>query len=83
MTRARTVLVRGETFLTIELVAECYEVEVAWVREVYDLGVLGPGIPLEDTIAIQAAMLDRVASALRLCRHHAVELDLLPLLMGV
>jgi len=63
---SRWVVVRGQRFVSLETVAECYEVEVAWVREVYDFGLLGPGEVVEGTIAVAAAMLERMAEIRRL-----------------
>jgi hypothetical protein len=78
----RSVELRGELYLELESVAECYQVEVAWVREVYALGLLGEGERLERSIAIPAERLDRVAEVLRFHRHLGLELETIALLLG-
>ncbi len=60
------VVIRGETWFTLEAVADCYGLEVAWVREVYEFGLLGEGAPVEGTIAVAPRALDRVAAIRRL-----------------
>ena len=67
-------VIHGEVYLTLETVAECYEVEVTWVREVYDVGLLGTGEPVEHSIAIAARMLDRLAEVRRLTLQTGVNL---------
>lgn len=81
MRRARTLLVRGETYLTLETAARCYSLEVSWVRQVYELGLLGEGEPSGGDIAIPAPMLDRLARVVHLARHLGVELELVSLLL--
>lgn len=66
--------IRGETYLTLETVARCYEVEVTWVEECYDLGLLGPGERVGEATAVAAAMLDQVARILRL--HRQLDINL-------
>lgn len=70
----RTLTIRGEAFLTLETVAECYCVEVHWLEEVYDLGLLGSGETVEGSTAIEASMLDRVGTILRLHRQLGVDI---------
>ena len=36
MTRMQMVI-RGETYLTLDVIAECYDCEVEWVERVYDV----------------------------------------------
>jgi hypothetical protein len=70
------IVVRGETLVTLEAAAECYRVEVAWVREVYRLGLLGPGEPTGATFAVDAgSALDRLAEVIRLHRHQGLQLE--------
>jgi hypothetical protein len=73
------VTIRGETFLTLETVAECYEIELQWVERIYRLGLLGRGEDVEGHAAIASTMLERVAEILRLCRHQGVD----PTLVGL
>lgn len=81
MTRPRPLQVRGESYLTLEVAAECYQLEVSWVRQVYDLGLLGPGERTGEGLAIPAPMLDRLARVIHLARHLDIELDLVTLLL--
>jgi hypothetical protein len=67
--------IRGELHLTLEAVAECYRVEVAWLREVHGFGLLGPGASAGDSTAIPARQLDRVARIVRLHFHHGLDLS--------
>jgi hypothetical protein len=70
----RTATIRGELWVTLEAAADCYEVEVTWVREVYELGLLGPGEQVGSSTAIAAMELDHLARALRLHRQQGLEL---------
>jgi len=71
----RRLTIRGRTYVTLETVAECYRVEVAWVREVYEYGLLGTGEPVRDTTAVAAEMLERAAVILRLHRQQGINLE--------
>jgi hypothetical protein len=62
------VYVDGELHLTLETVAEIYCVEVVWLREAYNRGLLGAGRDMQRTVCIVAARLDHVAIVVRL-RH--------------
>lgn len=68
------VTIRGEHYVTLPDVAATFEVELTWVQEVYDFGLLGPGEPVDDTIAIASRLLDRVAAIRRLNRVQGVNL---------
>lgn len=68
MTSAKTIYVDGEPYLSLEALAEVYQVQVLWLREVYERGLLGSGVDAEATICIAAVQLDRVATIVRL-RH--------------
>jgi len=78
MTRA-TITIRGELYVTLEAVASCYQVEVAWVEEAYELGLLGRGERVSGATAVEAAMLDRV---LRMHLQQGVNLAGIVLLLG-
>jgi len=73
------IVLRGEAHVTLEAAAECYSVRVEWVREVYELGLLGRGEAVGDagraTVAVAATALDRLAEIIRLHRHHGMDLD--------
>ena len=66
-------MIAGRMYLAIEDVATCFEVEVAWVREVRDEGLLEVLIESGDEL-VPARELDRLASIVRLAR--ALGLDL-------
>ena len=80
MSTAR-VVIRGEKWFTLEGVAECYGLEVAWVREVYEYGLLGEGAPAEGTIAVAPRALDRVAVIRRLEIQLGVNLEGIALIL--
>jgi hypothetical protein len=84
MTEAR-ITIRGELYLTLAEVARCFAVEVSWVEEAYDLDLLGEGERIDDTIAIAASMLERIAVIRRIQLQQGVNIpgiallaDLLP-----
>jgi hypothetical protein len=69
-----TIVIRGEVYLTLEALADCYRVEVAWLHEVYELGLLGDGERVGATTVVSATMLDRTARILRLHLQQGVDL---------
>lgn len=69
-----TLRVEGRLYLRLEVVAQVYRVEPVWLESVYARGLLGPGIPSGQSVAIAALQLDRVATIVRLS--HVLELDL-------
>jgi hypothetical protein len=54
---------------------------VEWVREVYDLGLLGRGEAYEGRTAVPGRMLERVAQLRRLCVYHGVDPTIVELLL--
>lgn len=81
MTVTRT-RIRGESYLTLETVAECYQCEVSWVRAVYAEGLLGPGVVRSGRVLVRSAVLDRVATVYRLSVHQGVPLETVSVLLG-
>lgn len=77
-----TIVIRGRTCLSLEGIARCYRVEVEWVREVYDLGLLGEGTPWNDTVALELDALDRVAEIRRLHEHVGANLAGIAMLLA-
>ncbi len=75
------VTIRGERWITLEEVAECYRVEVTWVEDVYEHGLLGRGEHVGESIAVAVAMLERVARVLQLERRCGVNLAGIVLLL--
>lgn len=79
---SRALEIRGELFVTLETAAECYRVEVRWIEQVYDTGLLGSGERVGGSIAVPAAELDRLAAVLRWHRHHGLELETVLAMLG-
>ena len=71
----RTLMVEGEPYVSLEVLAEIYTVEILWLREVYDCGLLGLGVTSGPHLCVAAVHMDRVATIVRL--HHHLGLDLL------
>lgn len=74
---------REEVWITLETVADCYAVDVQLMREVYELGLIGPGQRTEAGVAIAAEALDRVAVVLRLHLQQGVNLPGIALILGI
>ncbi len=55
-------------FVSLVTVAECFQVEVRWIEQVYEFGLLGAGHQEDDQLSIAAEHLQRVADVLRLTR---------------
>ena len=64
----------GELYLSLETVAEVYELELVWLEGVRREGLLGDCPEQEERVWIAAARLERVAVLVRLC--HGFGLDL-------
>ena len=56
-------------FVSLVTVAECFQVEVRWVEQVYEFGLLGTGRHEDQELSIAVEQLQRVADVLRLTRH--------------
>ena len=76
-------VIRGELYLTLETVADCYQVDCDWLEEVYELGLLGRGERSGEGVAITARKLDRVAEILQLHFHHGVNLPGIAVILGI
>ena len=63
---ADTMRVEGELYLSLDIVARCYQVQTVWLREVYDYGLLGAGVGRDREPHIAAVQLDRVAAIVRM-----------------
>ncbi len=68
------ILIQGRVHVTLKAAADCFEVELDWVEQVFTLGLLGAGERLEGGVLIPAEALDRLAVVLRLWRYHGVAL---------
>ena len=74
--------IEGQSWVTLETISECYECEVAWVREAYAYGIFGVARPHAGTLVLRATMLDRVARAWRLSRYEGLSFDAIVVLLG-
>lgn len=77
---ARRVYIEGELYLTVETVAEIYQVRAVWLREVCDHGLLG-GVVSETDLCIAAIQLDRVAAIVRLGQGWGLDLETIALVL--
>jgi len=80
MTSVRITL-HGESWIAIETVAETFACEVSLVRQVYELGLLGPGEQVDQALFVRTAMLDRVAIIVRMHVHQGLELSAIEVLL--
>jgi len=71
---ADRLLHEGELYLSLEVLAEVYQVRVTLLREVYERGLLGSGVDQGTNVCIASVELDRVAMIVRL--HSVLGLDL-------
>ena len=69
------VRVRGRRYLTLDWVADCYQVEEQWVVDVCRTGALGESLEVGGRLAVPEEMLDRLAALWRLCHHLGLDLD--------
>jgi NTP pyrophosphatase (non-canonical NTP hydrolase) len=74
---SRIVYIREEAYITLATIAECYECSEAWLREIYDVGLLGTGEIRDELTLVRAESMDRVAWILRLSTVHGLELDVI------
>jgi MerR HTH family regulatory protein len=72
----------GVRWITVEAVAQCYTVQVEWVREVVSTGLLGESVERSGTLAITAAQLERVAKIVQLHFHLGVDLTGIEILLS-
>jgi hypothetical protein len=73
----RVVYIREEAYVTLATIAECYECSETWIREVYEVGLLGTGEMLDELTWVPVAAMDRLATILRLSTIHGLELDVI------
>lgn len=78
---SRIVYIREEAYVSLGTIAECYECSETWIREAYDVGLLGAGEILDELTWVPAGALDRVARILRLRTMHGLELDVIAQLL--
>jgi hypothetical protein len=80
MTRARLEFC-GEVYLALDAVASWYRVDAELLGSICALGLLESVERVEDTLAVAAAELDRLAEILRLHLHLGMDLDTVSLLV--
>lgn len=80
MTNVRITL-HGESWIAIETVAETFACEASLVHQVYELGLLGTGERVEQSLFVRTAMLDRVAIIVRMHVHQGLELSAIEVLL--
>lgn len=76
------IVIGGESYLTLETICECYECEMAWLRQAYDFGLLGGGVVHRDTIVLSVRILDRVADIVRLGRYQGMSFETIFVVLG-
>jgi hypothetical protein len=77
-----TILLEGQSWITIETISECYGCEVAWVREACDYGLFGTARVHSGTLVLRVTVLDRVARVVRLSRYEGLGFEAIALLLG-
>ena len=61
--------VEGELYLSLEVLARMYQVQIVVLEKAYELGLLGSGLEEKRSVRIAAVQLDRVATIVRMhCR---------------
>lgn len=78
---SRVVYIGEDAYVALETIADCYEVSVVFVREVYDFGLLGHGEVREHETLVRIVALDRVARILRFRTIHGFDLDVIAALL--
>lgn len=74
--------IEGESWLSLEAVADCYECDTAWLREAWRQGLLGSGLQVEGKLLLHVTVLDRVADVVRLGRHQGLALEVIGVLFA-
>lgn len=77
----RKIAIGGELHLSLQVVAECYRVELAWLRDAFEIGLL-VGHREKNEIVIAAGMMDRVAEIVRLHVYYRLDLSAITLVLG-
>lgn len=67
--------------LTLEVVATCFDVQVAWLVEVCETGLVHAVLGADGDWRVEVDDLPRIARIVRLCVHQGVQLDVVELLI--
>jgi hypothetical protein len=70
-----TLVQDGESYLSLEVVAELYHVNAVVLREVYDRGLFGRGVIQGTLVCIATYRLDLVATVVRLHQAYGLDVD--------
>jgi len=65
----------GRRYLSLELVAEVYQVQSVVLHACYERGLLGKGVVEGSAVCIATVQLDRVATIHRLHEVHGLDVD--------
>ncbi len=71
---SEVIRIRGTTYIALDVVARCYQIEMSWVVEAHELGLLGAGERVGDRLCVETVMLGRLARILRLHRQLGLNL---------
>ena len=74
--------VEGELYISLETVAELYQIQAVWLREVFDSGLLGSGVDSGSKVCIAAVQMDRVATIVRLHGVLGLDVETIALALG-
>ncbi len=74
-------VVDGTRWVTVETVARCYTVQVEWVQQVVELGLVGRCEEREGSVTMPAAQLERVAKIVQLHFYQGLELSVVSVLL--
>lgn len=75
--------IHGETYVSLEDISEVCHVEITWVQQVYELGILGPGEHIESVTVVPASFLDRAVRVRRITLQTGLDLDAAVVLFNV
>lgn len=76
------ILIDGRTYLTLEDISDCYQCEVSFLRDAYEVGLLGGGRRFGGRLVLEVTILDRVADVVRLSRYQGLSLETIVVLLG-
>ncbi len=79
----RRIVIRGDSYIALETVAECYCFERAWIEAVYEAGLLGRGEIFESRTVIRTSLLDRVATIRRMQHYQGLALETVAILLSL
>ena len=63
------IVIEGRSYVTLEMICDCYGCEVSWMYQAYEVGLLGTGYDYEGRLVFAVGVLDRAAEVVRLGRY--------------